>query len=382
MSLVGPRPLPLRDYERLEAWHRKRYLVLPGVTGLWQISGRSNLGFDDLVRLDFFYLENWSIWLDISILVKTIPAVLSRPRRVLRWSACSSPARRVRRPPPARPSSARRSCRSTATCSTRDAVARGRARRRSRRRGRPPRRASRRWPPRGRTPPGRLARERRRHGQRARGGAPRAARGARALRLDGRGLRQRDAASRRPEDEPRRAALAVRRDEGGRRARLRAASGARRRRRARFNHEGPGRDERFAVGSWTRQIARLEAEGGGSAARRRPLRRARPRPTCATSAAPTGCCSTRPSRPAPTTSRRAARVTMAHVVELLVELARVPVQVERDESRAAPGRHPRGSAGDPARLRAATGWEPEIPLEQTLADALDAARASCRAESR
>ena len=77
MSLVGPRPLPLRDYERLEAWHRKRYLVLPGVTGLWQISGRSNLGFDDLVRLDFFYLENWSIWLDISILVKTVPAVLS-----------------------------------------------------------------------------------------------------------------------------------------------------------------------------------------------------------------------------------------------------------------------------------------------------------------
>ena len=73
MSLVGPRPLPLRDYERLEAWHRKRYLVLPGVTGLWQISGRSNLGFDDLVRLDFYYLENWSIWLDISILAEDHP---------------------------------------------------------------------------------------------------------------------------------------------------------------------------------------------------------------------------------------------------------------------------------------------------------------------
>ena len=77
MSLVGPRPLPLRDFQRLEGWHRKRYLVLPGVTGLWQISGRSNLGFDDLVRLDFFYLENWSIWLDISILAKTLPAVIS-----------------------------------------------------------------------------------------------------------------------------------------------------------------------------------------------------------------------------------------------------------------------------------------------------------------
>jgi exopolysaccharide biosynthesis polyprenyl glycosylphosphotransferase len=76
MSLVGPRPLPLRDYAQLESWHRKRYLVLPGVTGLWQISGRSNLGFDDLVRLDFYYLENWSIWLDVSILAKTIPAVI------------------------------------------------------------------------------------------------------------------------------------------------------------------------------------------------------------------------------------------------------------------------------------------------------------------
>ena len=83
MSLVGPRPLPLRDYLQLEAWHRKRYNVLPGITGLWQISGRSNLTFDDLVRLDFYYIENWSIWLDISILVKTLPAVLARPRRVL-----------------------------------------------------------------------------------------------------------------------------------------------------------------------------------------------------------------------------------------------------------------------------------------------------------
>ena len=76
MSLVGPRPLPVRDYELLEPWHRKRYLVLPGMTGLWQVAGRSALGFDDLVRLDFYYLEHWSIWLDVSILLKTIPAVL------------------------------------------------------------------------------------------------------------------------------------------------------------------------------------------------------------------------------------------------------------------------------------------------------------------
>jgi exopolysaccharide biosynthesis polyprenyl glycosylphosphotransferase len=77
MSLVGPRPLPVRDYERLEDWHRKRYLVLPGMTGLWQIAGRADLSFDDLVRLDFYYLENWSIWLDISILAKTVPAVVA-----------------------------------------------------------------------------------------------------------------------------------------------------------------------------------------------------------------------------------------------------------------------------------------------------------------
>jgi exopolysaccharide biosynthesis polyprenyl glycosylphosphotransferase len=77
MSLVGPRPLPIRDYARLDDWHRKRYLVLPGITGLWQISGRSNLTFDDLVRLDFYYIENWSIWLDISILFRTPFAILS-----------------------------------------------------------------------------------------------------------------------------------------------------------------------------------------------------------------------------------------------------------------------------------------------------------------
>ena len=78
MSLVGPRPLPMRDFERLEEWHKKRYLVLPGITGLWQVSGRAELDFDDLVRLDFLYLERWSIFLDLSILLRTVPAVLSR----------------------------------------------------------------------------------------------------------------------------------------------------------------------------------------------------------------------------------------------------------------------------------------------------------------
>ncbi|HEY7967444.1 MAG TPA: sugar transferase [Solirubrobacteraceae bacterium] len=76
MSLVGPRPLPQRDFERLDEWHLRRYQVMPGMTGLWQVSGRADLDFDDLVRLDFLYLERWSVFLDLAILVKTIPAVL------------------------------------------------------------------------------------------------------------------------------------------------------------------------------------------------------------------------------------------------------------------------------------------------------------------
>ncbi|MFT4035319.1 MAG: sugar transferase [Patulibacter sp.] len=78
MSLVGPRPLPDRDYELMTERHRRRYEVLPGMTGLWQISGRSDLTFDELVRLDFQYLEAWSVSLDLAIIAKTIPAVLLR----------------------------------------------------------------------------------------------------------------------------------------------------------------------------------------------------------------------------------------------------------------------------------------------------------------
>ena len=76
MSLVGPRPLPERDFLLLDDLQKKRYLVLPGMTGLWQVSGRADLSFDELVRLDFYYIETWSIWLDLVILVRTIPAVL------------------------------------------------------------------------------------------------------------------------------------------------------------------------------------------------------------------------------------------------------------------------------------------------------------------
>jgi GDP-4-dehydro-6-deoxy-D-mannose reductase len=138
------------------------------------------------------------------------------------------------------------------------------------------------------------------------------------------------------------------------------------------NHEGPGRDERFAVGSWARQIARLESEGGGRllvgdlTAERDILD---VRDICRAyrllleRSVPAGIYNVGSGR----------TVTMAHVVEQLVELARVPVEIERDESRVRPAEIPR-LAGDPSRLRAATGWRPEIPLEQTLADTLGAAR--------
>ena len=76
MSLVGPRPLPQRDFERLEEWHKKRYLVLPGITGLWQVSGRSDLSFDEMCLLDVFYIENWSLGLDLTIMLRTIPHVV------------------------------------------------------------------------------------------------------------------------------------------------------------------------------------------------------------------------------------------------------------------------------------------------------------------
>lgn len=77
MSLVGPRPLPVRDYEGFsEDWHRRRFSVRPGITCLWQVNGRSSLPFDRWMELDMAYIDNWSVWLDLKILLKTVPAVL------------------------------------------------------------------------------------------------------------------------------------------------------------------------------------------------------------------------------------------------------------------------------------------------------------------
>ena len=76
MSLVGPRPPLPREVEKYSLWHRKRLRVRPGITGLWQVSGRSLLPFEDMVRLDIYYIENWSLWLDLKILLRTVPVVL------------------------------------------------------------------------------------------------------------------------------------------------------------------------------------------------------------------------------------------------------------------------------------------------------------------
>jgi exopolysaccharide biosynthesis polyprenyl glycosylphosphotransferase len=77
MSLVGPRPPLAYEYEEYEIWHRRRVLeAKPGITGLWQVMGRSHVRFDDMVRLDLQYVRTWSLWLDIQILAKTPRAVL------------------------------------------------------------------------------------------------------------------------------------------------------------------------------------------------------------------------------------------------------------------------------------------------------------------
>ena len=77
MSLVGPRPLPVRDYEGFnEDWQRRRFSVKPGITCLWQVEGRSEISFDQWMLLDLQYMDEWSLWLDLKILAKTVPAVL------------------------------------------------------------------------------------------------------------------------------------------------------------------------------------------------------------------------------------------------------------------------------------------------------------------
>jgi GDP-4-dehydro-6-deoxy-D-mannose reductase len=139
-----------------------------------------------------------------------------------------------------------------------------------------------------------------------------------------------------------------------------------------FQHEGPGRDERFAVGSWTAQIARAEVAGGG-AVRVGDLSAKRDivdvRDVCRAYELLLD-----PSVAAGTFNVASGRaVEMREVLELLVDLARAPIEIAPDPARSRPADLP-VVCGDASRLREATGWEPMIPLEQTLADTLSAAR--------
>lgn len=81
MSLVGPRPPTVEEVERYEPWHRRRLSVRPGLTGLWQVSGRKQAEFDDWMRIDLEYIDTWSLWLDLKILLRSLPAAVLSARR-------------------------------------------------------------------------------------------------------------------------------------------------------------------------------------------------------------------------------------------------------------------------------------------------------------
>jgi lipopolysaccharide/colanic/teichoic acid biosynthesis glycosyltransferase len=79
MSLVGPRPPLPREVKKYQRWHLQRLMVKPGLTGLWQVSGRNRLNFDEWVRLDIRYIRQRSLWLDLKIMLKTFKVVFIRP---------------------------------------------------------------------------------------------------------------------------------------------------------------------------------------------------------------------------------------------------------------------------------------------------------------
>jgi lipopolysaccharide/colanic/teichoic acid biosynthesis glycosyltransferase len=76
MSWVGPRPNLPDEVEQYQEWHKKRLTVSPGITGMWQVSGRSDLTFDEMVLLDIYYVENWNLMMDLGILLRSIPAIV------------------------------------------------------------------------------------------------------------------------------------------------------------------------------------------------------------------------------------------------------------------------------------------------------------------
>jgi exopolysaccharide biosynthesis polyprenyl glycosylphosphotransferase len=76
MSIVGPRPTVPDEVDKYKTWQRRRFSMKPGITCLWQVNGRNNIAFEDWMKLDLEYLDNWSLWLDAKILFKTIPVVI------------------------------------------------------------------------------------------------------------------------------------------------------------------------------------------------------------------------------------------------------------------------------------------------------------------
>lgn len=78
MSLVGPRPLTEGDHRQLTGWARSRLDLTPGLTGLWQVLGRTNIPFEEMIKLDYLYITNWSLWTDVRLIMRTLPVVLSR----------------------------------------------------------------------------------------------------------------------------------------------------------------------------------------------------------------------------------------------------------------------------------------------------------------
>jgi lipopolysaccharide/colanic/teichoic acid biosynthesis glycosyltransferase len=78
MSIVGPRPQIVEEVSFYDNYAKRRLMILPGLTGLWQVSGRADVDYDEMIKLDIYYLENWSIGLDIKIIYKTFSAVFSK----------------------------------------------------------------------------------------------------------------------------------------------------------------------------------------------------------------------------------------------------------------------------------------------------------------
>jgi lipopolysaccharide/colanic/teichoic acid biosynthesis glycosyltransferase len=81
MSLVGPRPAPPREVQGYDLWHRRRLSMRPGITGLWQVEARMDDHFDERAELDLRYIDHWSLWMDLRILARTVPAVLNHQGR-------------------------------------------------------------------------------------------------------------------------------------------------------------------------------------------------------------------------------------------------------------------------------------------------------------